>query len=444
MKKNSHIVIAFILLLISACTGTKKFFKAAEKLELQGLIGDAAEYYYQSLLRKPTNVDARIKLKEVGQKYVSSLSSEFFRNYNTQQIDASLETFEKMKNFNSKVAALNVQLDYPKSYDDDYANAVEQYNSKNYNQAALLVNQKKYSEATGYINKVKKYNAAYKDLPKLEITAVCEPLYQNAVQNIENKNYASAYTSLSTIKNKTDNYKDAQQLLELADAQQNKNVILFQPKATSNAAERNIEESLFNNFQAAQQQLNHVKLINNTPFQDANKSLDLNNSNNVDLIQAIRKATDADYFYLYDVKDIRTNSPAQSRTKSTAWQAVTTKSGTTTVTRYDATTYYIVKGQRSFAYNYNYQLINAYSNQIIEAREQTVMAQDAIEYNEGGYNANSLYPYNPQQAPLIKPNVSAWRSQFSARTELKPYDVLQGEAVNQTIHLFLNTNKNLR
>ena len=72
------------------CSGSKKYFKAAERLEKQGLINDAANYYLQSLQRKPTFVDARIKLIEVGQKHISSLASDFFRNINTQQLEASL------------------------------------------------------------------------------------------------------------------------------------------------------------------------------------------------------------------------------------------------------------------------------------------------------------------------------------------------------------------
>lgn len=466
LKKTVYIFIALTLVLAS-CTGSKKFFKVAERLELQGLVGDAAEYYYQSLLRKPTNVDARIKLKDVGQKYTSSLASEFFRNYNTQQLEASLESYEKMKSFNSKAADLNVQLDYPKTYDDDYLNAVEQYNSKNYQQATLLVGQKKYNEAVGYINKVKRYNASYRDLPNLEIIAVCEPLYQNAVRNIENKNYAGAYTSLISIKNKTDNYKDSQQLLELADAQQSKNVILFQPKTSSDFSEKEIEESLFNNFQAAQKQLNHVNLINNTPFhQNANKTIDLSNSNNVDVMQAIRKATGADYFYLYDVKDIRRNNSGKKTTPYNGFQreSYKQKDGTMAV-RYRTFDYNGVQDQNVFSYTYKYQIVNAYSNQIIEGRDQYITAKDAVDYNElsspnliqkllsnkadpSANDINSLFPYNPQSTGIVNQyNPSAWRAKFKengARTTLKSFPELQGEAISQTINLFINSNKNLK
>ena len=117
----------------------------------------------------------------MGQKHVSNLSSDFFRSVNTQQTEASLESFEKLKDFTNKTAALSVVLDYPKSYEEDYQKAGETYSSKNYNLAYTLVNQRKYSEATTYITKIKKYNPNYKTTQQLEITAICEPLYQSAI-----------------------------------------------------------------------------------------------------------------------------------------------------------------------------------------------------------------------------------------------------------------------
>ena len=85
LNKTLKIFIVLLTIILFSCTGSKKYFKAAEKLEKQGLFNEAASYYLESLQRKPSNVAARIKLKEVGQKHASSLASEFFRNYNTQQ-----------------------------------------------------------------------------------------------------------------------------------------------------------------------------------------------------------------------------------------------------------------------------------------------------------------------------------------------------------------------
>ncbi len=435
-----------LALLTAACSGSKKYFKAAEKLEKQGLVGDAAGYYLESLQRKPTNVESRIKLREVGQKYVSSLASEFFRSYNTQQLEAGLETFERMKDFHARAAALDVKLDYPKNYEDDYNKSVETYCAKNYNQAFLLVNQKKYNESLPFIEKIKKYNNSYRNLPQLEIVATCEPLYQSAINNLENKNYSGALQLLTSIRSKTEDYKDLGDLLELATAQQTKSFILFEPKPASDPTERELEEYLFNNFsELAIQKLNTVKIINNTPFQNAPGTTDLNNSNNIDLIQAIRKATGADYFYIYDVENKKEFNSGLTKNAARGFQEVKTrKNDTLVITEYKPFDYNVVKAQRAFSYDYRYKLVNAYSNQIVASQTQNIRSQDAIEYQEFmrsfNGNINTLYPYNPQQtAPLGRFNPRTWRSMFSARNSLKTLEELKKEALEQNLNLFTNT-----
>ncbi len=429
---------------LPACNGSKKYFKAAERLEKQGLIADAAGYYLESLQRKPTNVQARIKLKEVGQKHISNLSSEFFRNYNTQQIEPAMESFEQLKDFNLKAGALGVQFDYPKTYDEDYQKAVETFCLKNYNQASVLVNQKKYSQALSHINAIKKYNNSYKNTPQLEIISVCEPLYQSAVNNLENKNYSGALGVLSAMRAKTENYKDSKDLFDLASAQQTKSFILFEPAHSPDRSEQEIQDYLFNNFgQVALQKFSAAKIINNTPFQNASANNDLNNSNDVDLIQAIRKATGADYFYVYDVTNNKEINSGPAKTPARGYQEVSTKTGTVVTTEYKAFDYNVVKAQRSYAYDYKYKLINAYTNQIVASQTQNISSVDAIEYQEFlrnfNGNINSLFPYNPQQtAPAQQYSPRNWRSSFSARNSLKTFDELKNEAHSKTINIFIS------
>jgi tetratricopeptide (TPR) repeat protein len=446
LKIVSHIFILLAIGLIASCTGSRKYFKAAERLEKQGLMDEAAGYYLEALQRKPSNVDAKIKLKEVGQKYVSSLSSRFFREYNTQQLESSLETFEKLRDFNKKTNALNVQLDYPKTYDEDYQKAVEQYCLKNYNQANMLVSQKKYYDAQPFISKIEKYNTSYKNVRQLDIIATCEPLYQSAINNLENKNYAGALNLLSNIKVKTDNYKDSRDLLELASAQHSKSFILFEPKPAFDADEKRIEEYLYDSFtQAAVQKLGSVQIINNSPFQNAPSTTDLNNSTNVDLIQAIRKATGADYFYVFDISNKRESNTGLNKTPMRGFEeTVTKKNDTLTITEYKPFDYSLVKSQRTYSYDFKYKLINAYSNQIVSTQTHNVKATDAIEYQEFARrfngNINSLYPYNPQQtAPLMRYNPKNWRNSFSARNTLKPFEDLKNEALSQTVNLFTSS-----
>jgi hypothetical protein len=451
LKKYFHIFIFFLCFLLQTCTGSRKYFKAAEKLELQGLVKEAAEYYLEALQRKASSVEARIKLKEVGQKYVSSLSSDFFRNFNTQQIEASLETFEKLKEFTSRTKALNLQLDYPLSYQEDYEKAVEIHCSRNYSQAYLLVNQKKYFEALPYISKVEKYNPSYKNTRQLEIIATCEPLYQSAINNLETKNYAAALGLLSNIKVKSDNYKDTKDLFELASEQQSRTFILFEPKPAAGENEKEIQQYLYDNFsESAQRNFTSVKIINNTPFQNAPGTTDLNNSTNLDLIQAIRKATGADYFYVFDILNRREVNSGVAKTPSRGFEEVVTRINDTTVTtEYKPFDYFVVKASRTYSYDYKYKLINAYTNQIVSSQTQSVKATDAVEYNEFARkftgNINTLFPYNPQKVPVLgRYSPKTWRGSFSARSELRPFDELKAEVLDKTVKLFTSTAGNMK
>jgi hypothetical protein len=434
-----------------ACTGSKKYFKAAERLEKQGLVNEAADYYLQSLQRKPTNVQARIKLKEVGQKHVSNLASEFFRNYNTQQTEASIETFDKILDFTSLTNALNVNLDYPKAYEEDYKKAVESLCAKNHAQASTLVNQRKYPEALEKISRYKKYNANYKNTQELEITSVCEPLYQNAVLSIESKNYSAAQNYLETISNKSATYKDANDLKNLVKLQQQKSFMLFEPMKSNEKAE---EDQLFNSFnQYATQNLTNVKIINNTPFLYLPDVNDVSSVGNVDLIQAIRKATGTDYFYIYNVSNRKEQNLGPYKTTAKCFQEVKTRvNDTLTTTEYKASDYNQYKSQRIYSYDFQYKLINAYSNQIISSQSNNVQTQDLIEYNElivgrplGGTsnqapNINNYFPYNPQLTPPAQQfNPRKWRQLFTAKRDLKAFDVLKTEANEEAKTIFTNS-----
>jgi hypothetical protein len=451
LKTIKHILIIPCLFLLCSCTGSRKYFKAGEKLEKQGLINEAAGYYYESLQRNTGNVNARVKFKEIGQKYISNLSSEFFRNYHTQQIEASLETFEKLKEFHSQAAGLNVHLEYPRAYDGDYRKAVETYCSKNYHQAYTLVNQKKFHEALVFIKKVEKYNPEYRNLKQLDIVATCEPLYQSAITNLENKNYSGAVNLLSNISVKTENYKDAKDLLDMATAQQTRSFILFEPKNSRDRSVKEIEDYLFEHFNhQALQKLNGINIINNTPFQTTPGTTDLNNSMNVDLIQAIRKATGADYFYVFEVANKKEYNSGLLKTVAKGYQEVKTKKNDTLIiTEYKPFDYNLVKSQRSFSYDFKFKLINAYSNQIISSQTQNMRSSDAVEYQEFhktfNGNINTLYPYNPKQtAATAQFNPRSWRSLFGARNNLKTFEELKNDTYTQNLNLFTKAFQNIK
>ncbi len=449
MKTITLIVTLCIVLIISACSGSKKYFKAAEKLEKQGLVNEAADYYLESLQRKPTNVEARIKLREVGQKYVSSMASEFFRNFNTQQTEASIESFERMKEFTSRTSLLNVNLDYPKSYEEDYNKAIENLCARNYAEATAFVNQRKFSEALERINRYKKYNANYKNTAQLEITSICEPLYQSVVSALEVKNYASAERLLQAIQAKSESYKDSKDLKSLVNLQLQKSFMLFEPMKSE---EKEIEDLLFNNFnQYAVQNLSNIQVINNTPFLYLPEVNDVSSVGNVDLIQAIRKATGTDYFYVFNVSNRKEQNLGPYKTPAKCFEEVRVKKNDTLiVTEYRPTDYNQYKSQRVYSYDFQYKLINAYTNQIISSQSSPIQAQDMVEYNElvlgrqvtgaAQPNINNFFPYNPVNTAILQQfNPRKWRQLFTTKRDLKPFGTLKSEADREAQDIFKNS-----
>jgi len=422
---------------LGACSGTRKYFKAGEKLESQGLIDEAAEFYLEALQRKNTNTDARIKLKQTGQKYVSYLSSEFFRNYNLDQTEASLESFEKLKSFTSRAGALGVDLNYPTEYENDYKAAIEKYCIKNYALGLGLLKLKKYNEGLKYLGNVAKYNPEYKKVGELKTTAVCEPLYQNAISFIENKNYAQAIPLLSSIqKNSSNSYKDSKELLDLCLTQQKKGLLLFK---SNSSTEQNIADYLFDNFSAAiANDLNKVYLVGNGPFTSLPQG---NIGSNVDLIQSIKKATGADYFYTYSVANKQSQLTGPSRNLAKCFQRIVYKTNDgRIITDYKPTDYYQTLIKRSYSYQLNYTLINAGSSQVVSSQNLTINRQDDVEYNEFAYppqtSIDNYFPFNPLSSFGGQYNINSWRGLFSSKRTIKSEEELATLANQDAVKKF--------
>ena len=70
-----------VLLLVSGCA-SKRFTKQAAKFEQAGLYEDAAEYYYEAVKRKDSNVEAKLGLRKNGQITLENKLSAFMTAYN--------------------------------------------------------------------------------------------------------------------------------------------------------------------------------------------------------------------------------------------------------------------------------------------------------------------------------------------------------------------------
>ena len=442
MKSSTFILSCALaaLLLLAQCSGSRKYFKAGERLEKKGLVNEAAAFYLEALQRKPSNVDARIRLRETGQKYVSSLATDFFRRFNTQDYETALSTYEKLKQFHETSRLLNVNFEYPKAYDDDYKEAMAAYVSSNYNKAKLLITQRKYQEALPYVRNVTRYNSEYLNIKLLQDVAVCEPLYQSAINAIEMKNYSLAQQHISGIVKQNESYKDTRDLAEMVNAQLERSVLLFNPQS-GDARERNIEGNLYNTFNDYIISKTKLKVINNSPFQNANTNVI---NGDYELLAAIKKATGADLFYIFDVYGISEQNSGESRNSGRAYYEVKIKKDSvTTITEYKPVDYVNVFADRFYGYTFMYKIINAKTNQVVTSKSQALQSSDAIDYNafSGRLNPNvaTTFPYNPAEDGKRNVDLNQWRNKFNNKKTLSSMETLLNNVYQSNIKIMQGT-----
>lgn len=442
MKSSTFILTCALaaLLIFAQCSGSRKYFKAGERLEKKGLVNEAAAFYLEALQRKPSNVDARIRLRETGQKYVSSLATDFFRRFNTQDYETALLTYEKMKQFHETSRLMNVNFEYPKTYDDDYKEAMAAYIASNYSKAKVLITQRKYQEALPFVRNVTRYNSEYQNIKVMQDVAVCEPLYQSAINAIEMKNYSLALQHINGIMKQNESYKDVRDLSEMVGAQLERSVLLFNPQS-GDARERNIEGNLYNTFNDYIISKTNVKIINNSPFQNANANVV---NGDYELLSAIRKATGADLFYIFDVSNINEKNSGESRNSSRAYYEVKIKKDSvTTITEYKPVDYVSVYADRHYGYTFMYKIINAKTNQVITTKAQPLQASDVIDYNAFSGrinpNVNSTFPYNPTEDGKRNIDINLWRTKFNGKKTLSSMETLLNNVYQSNIKIMQGT-----
>ncbi len=422
-----------------SCSGSAKYYKAGEKLEKKGLVNEAAEFYLESLKRNNTNTKARIKLKEVGQKYLDFLSSKFFREYNVGENESAISTFEKLKDFYERASILGVELSYPSAYKEDYQVAVNNYVEDNYNKGVSIYKQKRYKEAIPYFEKVKKYYPEYKKVQKYYTIATCEPLYQSVLTDVQNKNYKKALQNIEQIHRISTNYKSSKEIESACLAAISKDILVFRPKLSNPYIRVNLDKELtdlvLNNI-VSQTKINYVEIKEDNTFgifyYDAVE-------NNKELLSAIAKAANADYFFVVYINNRQVNSPSPQSKQLTAYQQFVTKVGENYITNYKPVQYNNVKVQKSYGFNLNYKLIQTSNLQVVLNQLFPIVASEKKEYNEFLYkptaNIKDFFPYNPAATPPFNQyNPKQWRELFFVNKQMKTDEELKQEAIQKAVH----------
>lgn len=216
-KLKSYLIVSlFGLALLAGCTGANSLAKRGEKMQAAGHYTEAADYYYQGLLRNRNNMRAKIGMLDAGQKVLNDHLDAFNRTNNMGQLHDAVQLYLKARDYREKIGRVGVNLEVPAHYARDFEASKVIVLEEMYNEATALLDDDQYEKAQRIFKDISTLDPNYRDAKALSSVAYSEPLYIQGKVALDNGAYRMAYDYFKQILARTDNYKDSRELQQEA------------------------------------------------------------------------------------------------------------------------------------------------------------------------------------------------------------------------------------
>ncbi|GAB1448264.1 hypothetical protein MASR2M44_12720 [Bacteroidota bacterium] len=205
-----------ILLIFGACNPSKQYTKKGTELYLLGNYDDAATYFYNALLAKPSNLEAREALKKSGNNVLTSKFSTFGKYVVENRSGDAVRQYLSNKKYYEKIKAVGVDLEWPTMYDEVYSDIKNEYIGKLYEDGLNLMKENKYDVAEKKFTEIGEIEPGYKDASVLRMNSILEPMYQMGVKMLDQENFKEAYRNFDKVYLQDKTYKNVSALREAA------------------------------------------------------------------------------------------------------------------------------------------------------------------------------------------------------------------------------------
>src|SRR6056297_635613 len=177
--------------LIAFSCASKRYARKAEEFENAGLYQDAAEYYYRSVSKNEKNVEAKLGLRENGQKVLEEKLSVFNTSHKNSNHQEAVHAYLEAEGYYNKVKAVGVELSIPRKYENYYEESEKIYLEKRYAEGVNELERENYDKAYRVFDEIRSIDASYKDVDEKFIVARYQPLYERGNDQLENGLYRS-------------------------------------------------------------------------------------------------------------------------------------------------------------------------------------------------------------------------------------------------------------
>jgi hypothetical protein len=388
MKKT--LLILSVILLVVGCA-SKRYVKKAVKFEEAGLYEDAAEYYYQAVKKKDSNVDGKLGLRKTGQMTLDRKLADFTQAYKQADYKKAVYNYLEAEKYNTKVASVRVELDFPEYHKDYYEEAKSDYLNKKYADGVDKLNREDFAEALLVFEEIKNIDTEYKDVKELFISAKYEPMYRDAAQYLETGLYRTAYYTYESIIYGAGTYK---QCVALKDEAQEKGTItiLVSDLSYSGYKMRETAGNVTSSLKAQLSRLDNPFLRIIDP-----SSLDANiyeygkmnmQAANLAGIKAVLTGT---------VTDVKAINGKLQKTEKRGYLKTVIKSKDKegkeiSTVKYTKTSYYEYKQRNRAELDLNYKLVSTDDNSVMLSDALNLSDSDNIHYAVYGGDKKKLIP----------------------------------------------------
>jgi hypothetical protein len=431
-------IMMFLLLgagiVFSSCA-TRKMLKKAAKMEETGLYPEAAELYYQVLVRKKDNIDAIAGLKRAGEFTLGRKLSDFNRAYNEQKNKEAVHYYLDAQAYHERVKKVGIELNFPSFYTDYYNEVKDIYLQDKYFEAMNYLQNEAFTQAENALREIVRIQPNYRDAKDQLNIAIYEPVYREALNLMDNGKFRDAYFRFQNIISNMGSYKDVHDLQREALDKGSVTIALSAVKNSSSKSsiETNIENEIINSIQSLNNPF--IKLVDQTKSQSGVAARNAREQSSIRFA-----APDATLFceinsFNYDAGRLKETNQRGYLKKRVKYKNPETDK-TEYRTEYDKVDYKEFQMSRSVQMTISFRLINERSGEILSSGTRNINSVDEIHYATYGGNHNNLVPgywkskSSNSDEDVIRDNrrdVRALQELLSGRTQIKTYESLAKE-----------------
>lgn len=194
----------------------KKMTRQAGQFEAAGMFKEASNTYYDIVMRKPQETEARIALRRTGQLYLEELSSEVRRAFNLGKYKEAVYQYLSVEELTTKLARAGVDLKTDPEIDQMYADAKDAFLNDRYAIGQRLINEQDFSQAKEVFAEISRIDPDFRDTRNYLTEATHEPVYRQGTQLFNEGKFMDAFRKWQEISRSQPDYKDIKVRMEKA------------------------------------------------------------------------------------------------------------------------------------------------------------------------------------------------------------------------------------